>query len=164
MVARSRTRCTLVALLATLAAAACGPGRGAQPTASFLGGMSPAEQRDAFLRLCASCHGRDGRGDGPVANDLRVPPTDLGLLAVRNGGAFPRDRIRDTLTGVRAVRAHGPPDMPVWAERLSTSESPAVVAVAFERARLVTGLLDHLASLQRPGSGGPYLRGSAGSE
>jgi mono/diheme cytochrome c family protein len=111
--------------------------------------MTGREQRETFLRLCASCHGREGRGDGPIADELRIAPMDLGLLAVRHGGAFPRDRVRDALTGVRRVRAHGPPDMPVWAERLSTSESPAAVAVAFDRARLVTGLVDHVESLQR---------------
>jgi hypothetical protein len=139
-------------LLATLAAAslagACGTGP-SHPLPGVPGGMSGGEQRDAFLRLCASCHGREGRGDGPIAGELRVAPTDLGLLAVRHGGTFPRDLVRDALTGVRRVRAHGPPDMPVWAERLSTSESPAAVAVAFDQARLVTGLIDHIQSLQR---------------
>lgn len=138
----------LAALVAASLAGACGTGA-SRPFPAAPGGMSGTEQRDAFLRLCASCHGREGRGDGPVAGDLRVAPPDLALLAVRHGGTFPRDRVRDTLTGVRRVRGHGPPDMPVWAERLSTSESPAAVAVAFDRARLVTGLVDHIESLQR---------------
>ena len=42
--------------------------------------------RDSFDRYCASCHGADGRGGGPVASALRTRPTDLTTLARRNGG------------------------------------------------------------------------------
>ena len=31
----------------------------------------------AFATHCASCHGTDGRGAGPVAAALRTPPADL---------------------------------------------------------------------------------------
>lgn len=30
-----------------------------------------------FARICASCHGADGRGGGPTADRLSTPPTDL---------------------------------------------------------------------------------------
>ena len=36
----------------------------------------PAEMRKRFVRLCAPCHGADGRGDGPVAAKLSLPPAD----------------------------------------------------------------------------------------
>ena len=36
----------------------------------------PAEMRERFVRLCAPCHGADGRGDGPVAAKLSLPPAD----------------------------------------------------------------------------------------
>jgi len=36
----------------------------------------PAEMRQRFLALCAPCHGVDGRGDGPVAAKLSLPPAD----------------------------------------------------------------------------------------
>lgn len=31
----------------------------------------------AFARFCAQCHGRDGRGDGPIVTRLEVKPADL---------------------------------------------------------------------------------------
>ncbi len=42
-----------------------------------------------YRSSCASCHGIDGKGNGPVSADLRVPPSDLTVLARRNNGVFP---------------------------------------------------------------------------
>ena len=35
---------------------------------------------------CASCHGTDAKGDGPMAKSLKVKPADLTRIAARNGG------------------------------------------------------------------------------
>ena len=43
---------------------------------------------EAYRRYCASCHGLEGKGDGPVAASLRRAPTDLTQLARRSGGRF----------------------------------------------------------------------------
>jgi mono/diheme cytochrome c family protein len=40
---------------------------------------------------CAACHGQNGKGDGPVSVELRTKPSDLTLIAKRNGGVFPAD-------------------------------------------------------------------------
>ncbi|HSF44009.1 MAG TPA: cytochrome c [Thermoanaerobaculia bacterium] len=60
---------------------------------------------------CASCHGESGRGDGPLAEDLKVRPSDLTHL---RKGRFLQTEIRDAIDGRRKVRGHGPADMPVW--------------------------------------------------
>src|SRR5690242_18510605 len=52
---------------------------------------SVAYGRLTYSVYCASCHGKSGRGDGPVAGDLKVAPPDLTRLAARNAGLFPRD-------------------------------------------------------------------------
>jgi mono/diheme cytochrome c family protein len=36
-----------------------------------------------FEQNCASCHGKDGRGDGPAAGGLEPRPSDLAALARR---------------------------------------------------------------------------------
>src|SRR4026209_2699233 len=71
--------------------------------------------RDSFDRYCASCHGADGRGGGPVASQLQNRPTDLTTLARRNGGTFPRERVAAFVEGTeRLSLTHGSGDMPVW--------------------------------------------------
>jgi mono/diheme cytochrome c family protein len=71
--------------------------------------------RDSFDRFCASCHGVDGRGGGPVASALRTRPPDLTTLARREGGTFPRERVAAFVEGTdRVSLTHGSSDMPVW--------------------------------------------------
>lgn len=70
---------------------------------------------DSYAFYCAPCHGKDGRGAGPVAPALKTPPSDLTKLSARNGGVFPKDRVRAFVTsGERAIPAHGSSEMPVW--------------------------------------------------
>jgi mono/diheme cytochrome c family protein len=63
---------------------------------------------------CASCHGEAGRGHGPMAEYLKIPPTDLTRLALSRQGRFPRAEVYDAIDGRREVRGHGPSSMPVW--------------------------------------------------
>ena len=72
--------------------------------------------RDLFDFYCATCHGRDARGNGPVVAALKAPPPDLTLLARHNSGAFPRARVEAFVTNDGGVLApaHGTADMPVW--------------------------------------------------
>ena len=70
---------------------------------------------DLFRFYCATCHGRDGKGDGPVASALNRRPSDLTTIAKRNGGEYPTDRIERFVAGDReATLAHGSAEMPVW--------------------------------------------------
>lgn len=72
--------------------------------------------RDLYGFYCASCHGRDGRGGGPVAPTLHVDPPDLTRLAARNGGVFPRLRVEAIVDGRidPPLATHGSREMPVW--------------------------------------------------
>jgi mono/diheme cytochrome c family protein len=71
--------------------------------------------KDSFDRYCATCHGVAGRGDGALALSLKTRPANLTTLAVRNGGAFPRDQVRSYIEGTgRSIPAHGPTQMPLW--------------------------------------------------
>lgn len=68
-----------------------------------------------FQARCSSCHGRDGKGNGPIADLLRKAPPDLTLLSRGNGGIFPMSRVYDSIVG-DDVKAHGSRDMPVWGQ------------------------------------------------
>lgn len=72
----------------------------------------------AFRTYCASCHGESGRGNGPVADQLRTRPPDLTKYTMRNGGVFPLERVTRLVTGAD-IRAHGSPEMPVWGDAFS---------------------------------------------
>jgi len=71
---------------------------------------------DLFDHYCASCHGRDGKGQGPAAIVLKTPPPDLTMLT-REHGAFPRARVAAVIGGESSVPflpSHGSREMPVW--------------------------------------------------
>jgi len=72
---------------------------------------------DLFQFYCASCHGREGKGDGPVASELNHRPADLTTIAKRNDGQFPREAVERFISGeaqTLGTSAHGSREMPVW--------------------------------------------------
>jgi mono/diheme cytochrome c family protein len=69
---------------------------------------------DLFRVYCASCHGSNGKGAGPVASSLKTTVPDLTLLTSKNRGQFPAARIRQTILGEDIVAAHGSREMPIW--------------------------------------------------
>jgi mono/diheme cytochrome c family protein len=48
---------------------------------------------------CYECHGKQGRGDGPSAKDLKIKPSDLTRRPFKSGPA-PEDILRSILTGM----------------------------------------------------------------
>jgi mono/diheme cytochrome c family protein len=75
---------------------------------------SPASGKEMFVSYCASCHGKDAKGNGPAANALKQLPADLTTLAKRNGGKYPSDKVTSILRGQTSLMAHGDQEMPVW--------------------------------------------------
>jgi mono/diheme cytochrome c family protein len=75
---------------------------------------SPASGKEMFVSYCASCHGKDAKGDGPAANALKQLPADLTTLAKRNGGKYPTNKVTSILRGQTSLMAHGDQEMPVW--------------------------------------------------
>ena len=74
-----------------------------------------------YLRHCATCHGVDAKGRGPLGLFLKTPPSDLTLLAKRHGGKFPYQYVSNVLEFGPGVTAHGSSDMPTWGRFLATS-------------------------------------------
>jgi mono/diheme cytochrome c family protein len=67
-----------------------------------------------YLSKCAACHGVGGKGNGPLATQLKITPSDLTRLAARNGGVFSQSAVIEKIDGRQEVEAHGSRDMPVW--------------------------------------------------
>ena len=76
------------------------------------------EGHEYFVRYCASCHGTDALGDGPVAKSLATPPANLRKLGDKYGMPLPAHRIAELIDGRDTARAHGSHAMPVWGEKL----------------------------------------------
>ncbi len=74
----------------------------------------PTSGMEMYKAYCASCHGLDGKGDGPAAAALNAPATNLTTLAVKNGGTFPAAHVAAVIQGDGVTAAHGSKDMPVW--------------------------------------------------
>ena len=91
--------------------------------AAGLAGAAQAEDSDIgkaeFQSSCASCHGIDAKGKGPVSDLLKVPPPDLTVLARNNNGVFPTNAVYETINGMKTVPAHGTREMPIWGERFN---------------------------------------------
>jgi mono/diheme cytochrome c family protein len=79
-----------------------------------------------FKAYCAQCHGVAGKGNGPAAAALKMPPADLTTLAKRNNGTFPAGRIKNAVTGDYATPAHGTAEMPMWGPVFRSVENPSV--------------------------------------
>jgi|SRR5271165_2929446 len=75
---------------------------------------SPVSGKDMYIAYCAVCHGTDGKGGGPAASALKVPPTDLTMLSKNNGGKYPALKVTASIHGEAALPAHGSKEMPIW--------------------------------------------------
>jgi mono/diheme cytochrome c family protein len=68
-----------------------------------------------YKAYCASCHGADAKGSGPMAKSLKVPPADLTRISARYGGTFPLMQIERIISGEEELSSgHGAREMPVW--------------------------------------------------
>ena len=106
---------------------------------------SAASGAEMYKSYCASCHGLDGKGNGPAAEALKVPPTDLTTLATKNGGKYPALRVSAIIRGEELLAAHGSKDMPIWGD-LFRSLSGGHESEVQQR---ISNLNKHIESMQK---------------
>jgi mono/diheme cytochrome c family protein len=104
--------------------------------------LSGYDGAQLFKRLCSSCHGPAGAGDGPVAASFKTRLPDLTGIAARRGGQFPEERVRQIIDGRAGVAAHGAREMPVWGNDLRTAGADADA--------VITRLVGQLRGMQKP--------------
>lgn len=116
--------------------------------ASLAVDLSTSSGAQLFRQFCASCHGRDGEGNGPVAPFFKLLPPDLTLIARRSGGVFPAERVRRIVDGTEIVYPHGAREMPVWGlEFAMTAEGPTQGRAVAEAT--IARLVEYLRSIQK---------------
>jgi len=105
---------------------------------------NPASGQEMYKAYCASCHGLDGKGNGPAASAMKQPVPDLTQISKKAGGKFPSDHIVSVITGDVNSPSHGSAAMPVW--------GPVFMGVSQgnqgQVQQRVHNLADHIASLQ----------------
>ena len=116
-------RFTLAAMAAALAA---GMGYAqTNPKVTIPVNKTPANSgKQMFVNYCAPCHGVDGKGHGPAASALKLPPADLTLLSKNNNGQFPDKHVAAVLKFGAQTPAHGSAEMPVWGPVLGKMDRP----------------------------------------
>lgn len=103
-----------------------------------------------YVQACASCHGIDGKGDGPVAEYMSVEVPDLTQLAARNNGEFPTLAAIQVIDGRTGVRGHGDQMMPIWGDRFAArvpETSGDYTQELIVRGR-IAALVEHLQAIQ----------------
>ena len=126
-------------------------------TAAVLATLAlPATAQDAtegqrlYLAHCATCHGLDAAGGGPMAPSLLLQPPDLTRLTERNDGTFPVTRIVTRIDGRDPLTSHGSP-MPVYGDFFEGNDT-AVKSEAGQpilTSRPIVDLLAWLAAVQQ---------------
>lgn len=98
-----------------------------------------------FRTYCSTCHGREAKGDGPMADQLRYHPPDLTLLAQRNDGKYPAEDVFHMIDGRKAVKGHGGPDMPIWGDAFKNAREGFDEQSVKDK---IQAIVDYLAGVQ----------------
>jgi mono/diheme cytochrome c family protein len=89
-----------------------------------------------YQEHCATCHGADAKGNGPLAS----------LLKKHHGGKFPKEYVSSVLEFGPGPTAHGSSDMPAWGPIFRYYDKQNERAVQ----QRIGNLCDYLESLQEP--------------
>ncbi|TDK41037.1 c-type cytochrome [Antarcticimicrobium luteum] len=106
-----------------------------------------AKGAELYRVHCATCHGVDGAGQGPMAGVLVVQPRDLTTLAEQNGGALPTERVVRRIDGRDPLVSHGSP-MPVYGFFFEEGKGKAVKTTSGQPIMTTEPIVDLLAYLE----------------
>jgi mono/diheme cytochrome c family protein len=88
-----------------------------------------SQGRTIFLGRCATCHGNEGRGDGPIAGNLSGPPVGNLTDGHWKHGDRPDQILAVIAKGVPNTRMEG------WSRVLDPPELKAVAAYVYQLAK-----------------------------
>lgn len=103
-----------------------------------------------YMNNCASCHGEDGMGKGPLVTFFKEPVPDLTVMTLNNDGVFPFHHTIKVIDGREGLRGHGNP-MPVWGnsfELAAMAEAGDPNAFTIARGRVLS-LVEYLVTIQQ---------------
>ncbi|MBU2993888.1 cytochrome c [Octadecabacter sp. 1_MG-2023] len=91
--------------------------------AAPLAAQDALEGQLIYQTYCATCHGVDAQGGGPMSATLILQPPDLTRMAERNDGVFPTTRAAMRIDGRDPLVSHGSP-MPVYGDYFEGNDTP----------------------------------------
>ena len=103
-----------------------------------------ASGADLYVNYCASCHGLQGEGDGPVAAVMQVNVPNLRTLAMRSDGEFPTDAVTAYVDGRQSPSSHGDRRMPIWGNVFQWNEGADSEDLARRRIEAVVEFIGEL--------------------
>ncbi|WP_424939411.1 c-type cytochrome [Aliiroseovarius sp. S253] len=108
---------------------------------------------DQYLSYCASCHGAQADGNGPLGDVLNMSVPDLTTISQRNDGEFPFLKVVHMVDGRTGVMAHGS-DMPVWGDQFSDQSAKedgmvGDLSAVYEVRGRILSLVYYLESIQK---------------
>ncbi len=115
----------------------------AQDAATIAGG------RNEFLQYCAVCHGVNGKGKGPMVEQLKIQPADLTQLSKKNGGEFPLWSTYRFIDGREEVKEKGPRVMPIWGVEFHKEAGSSDPEAEFQVRERILRLVYYLQSIQK---------------
>jgi mono/diheme cytochrome c family protein len=101
-----------------------------------------------YSTYCGSCHGEDGRGNGPVAKYLIGKPTDLTKLTKKHGVPPIPSKVAKVIDGRMSVPSHGPREMPVWGRKFKEELGPGQSTTEDATRRTIDSIVNYLVSIQ----------------
>ncbi len=81
-----------------------------------------AQGEELYISYCAICHGKEGKGDGSMAEMLTAIPANLTTIAMRRDGTYPNEEIYKIIDGQIELAGHGTSEMPIWGATFRESE------------------------------------------
>jgi len=69
--------------------------------------VEPTDGPALYKDYCASCHGADGKGFGPMSQWLKIKSPDLTRLSIRESGKFPLARVERIILGEVDITSGG---------------------------------------------------------
>jgi len=135
---------TSIAVLSSAFALSCALGLTAVAKAE------PSAEAD-FRMSCSSCHGEGGRGGGSKTFGLSAEPPNLTTLTARNGGVFPREKLRRIIDGREDIKLHVDREMPVWGQLFMMDAEEGLGGAEGDNATVrerIDSLIDFIESLQ----------------
>jgi mono/diheme cytochrome c family protein len=103
-----------------------------------------------FQQNCASCHGADGKGNGPALYTIPgLHPPDLSQLSKNNGGQFPTANVFNSIDGRKKIPSHERLKMPFWGVTMQSEGQEFTAQSDAKVKKRIDDIVSYIESIQQ---------------